>query len=208
MRVYFEKPRTTFGWKGLINDPGLDGSYRVNAGLLVARGLLVKILSLGLPVGCEFLDPITPQYIADAVSWGAIGAAPPKVRSTDNSRAAIDADRLQELDRGDVQGAVNAVAVAGSAQVFPGITDDGQAAIFSTGKPGLPRRAARGRQRPELRREECGGPLRPTRQIRIKEPSRDRCQPRQQRKEPPPAIVGHERGRVHSSVRAIEASWE
>ncbi|MDO9394956.1 MAG: 3-deoxy-7-phosphoheptulonate synthase, partial [Herbiconiux sp.] len=74
MRVYFEKPRSTGGWKGLINDPGLDGSHRVAEGLRVARTLLRDILDLGVPVGCEFLEPTSPQYIADAVSWGAIGA--------------------------------------------------------------------------------------------------------------------------------------
>ena len=74
MRVYFEKPRTTTGWKGLINDPHLDGSGDVNAGLRIARKLLLEVVDLGLAVGCEFLDPITPQYIADAVAWGAIGA--------------------------------------------------------------------------------------------------------------------------------------
>ena len=74
MRVYFEKPRTVTGWKGLINDPGMDGSYDVHRGLRTARRLLLDIVSAGLPVGCEWLDPITPQYIADAVTWGAIGA--------------------------------------------------------------------------------------------------------------------------------------
>ena len=74
MRVYFEKPRTTTGWKGLINDPHLDGSGDVNAGLRIARKLLLEVVDLGLPIGCEFLDPITPQYISDAVAWGAIGA--------------------------------------------------------------------------------------------------------------------------------------
>ena len=74
MRVYFEKPRTVTGWKGLIDDPGMDGSYDVHRGLRTARRLLLDILSAGLPVGCEWLDPITPQYIADAVTWGAIGA--------------------------------------------------------------------------------------------------------------------------------------
>ena len=133
MRVYFEKPRTTFGWKGLINDPGLDGSYRVNAGLLAARGLLVKILSLGLPVGCEFLDPITPQYIADAVSWGAIGARTSRSQIHRQLASGLSMPiGFKNSTEGDVQGAVDAVAVAGSAQVFPGITDDGQAAIFST----------------------------------------------------------------------------
>ena len=74
MRVYFEKPRTTVGWKGLINDPNLDNSYDVNKGLRVARKLLLKINELGLPAGTEFLDMITPQYISDLISWGAIGA--------------------------------------------------------------------------------------------------------------------------------------
>ena len=74
MRVYFEKPRTTVGWKGLINDPDMDGSFNINKGLKTARGLLLEINQMGLPAGCEFLDMITPQYIADLVSWGAIGA--------------------------------------------------------------------------------------------------------------------------------------
>src|SRR5256885_15417266 len=74
MRVYFEKPRTTVGWKGLINDPYLDGSFRINEGLRIARDLLVRINRAGMPAGCEFLDVISPQYIGDLVSWGAIGA--------------------------------------------------------------------------------------------------------------------------------------
>src|SRR6201999_727874 len=74
MRVYFEKPRTTIGWKGLINDPHHDGTGDVNTGLRVARDLLLEVLGVGLPVGCEFLDTTTPQYISDAVAWGAIGA--------------------------------------------------------------------------------------------------------------------------------------
>src|SRR3954465_9072823 len=74
MRVYFEKPRTTVGWKGLINDPDLDNSFDIHKGLRVARRLLLDVLDLGLPVGCEFLDPTSPQYIADTASWGAIGA--------------------------------------------------------------------------------------------------------------------------------------
>src|SRR5215212_9878692 len=74
MRVYFEKPRTTVGWKGLINDPHLDGSFAVNDGLHLARQLLLDVVALGVPAGCEFLDPISPQFIADAVTWTAIGA--------------------------------------------------------------------------------------------------------------------------------------
>ncbi|HVI24425.1 MAG TPA: 3-deoxy-7-phosphoheptulonate synthase, partial [Myxococcales bacterium] len=74
MRVYFEKPRTTVGWKGLINDPNLDGSFEINRGLRLARELLLDVAEMGLPAGCEYLDMITPQYVADLVSWGAIGA--------------------------------------------------------------------------------------------------------------------------------------
>src|SRR5207237_10639774 len=76
MRVYFEKPRTTVGWKGLINDPYLNGSFRINEGLRIARDLLVRINQTGVPAGCEFLDVISPQYIGHLVSWGAIGARP------------------------------------------------------------------------------------------------------------------------------------
>src|SRR4029079_10553565 len=74
MRVYFEKPRTTVGWKGLINDPYMNGSFRINEGLRIARDLLVRINQAGVPAGCEFLDVISPQYLGDLVSWGAIGA--------------------------------------------------------------------------------------------------------------------------------------
>ena len=74
MRVYFEKPRTTVGWKGLINDPDIDESYNANKGLMLAREILKQITEIGLPVGTEFLDPISPQYVADLISWGAIGA--------------------------------------------------------------------------------------------------------------------------------------
>jgi 3-deoxy-7-phosphoheptulonate synthase len=133
MRVYFEKPRTTLGWKGLINDPGLDGTYRVNDGLVAARKMLLAVLSLGLPAGCEFLDPITPQYIADAVSWGAIGARTSQSQVHRQLASGLSMPiGFKNSTEGDVQGAVDAVFVAASGQVFPGITDDGLAAIFST----------------------------------------------------------------------------
>lgn len=133
MRVYFEKPRTTVGWKGLINDPLLDGSFQVNTGLRLARKLLMDILELGLPVGCEFLDPILPQYLADAVSWGAIGA-----RTTESqvhrqlvSGLSMPVGIKNSTD-GNVQVAVDAVRAAGARHVFTGITDDGIAAILAT----------------------------------------------------------------------------
>ena len=133
MRVYFEKPRTTVGWKGLINDPGLDGSFDVNRGLRSARHLLLDILGLGLPVGCEFLDPITPQYISDTVSWGSIGArtAESQVHRQLSSGLSMPIG-IKNSTGGDVQAAVDAVAAAAGSHVFPGIATNGQAAIFET----------------------------------------------------------------------------
>jgi 3-deoxy-7-phosphoheptulonate synthase len=137
MRVYFEKPRTTLGWKGLLNDPNLDGSHNVNAGLRTARKLLGDILALGLPVGCEFLDPIIPQYIADLVAWGSIGArtAASQVHRQLSSGLSMPIGIKNATD-GNVQIAVDAVRAAGSPHVFPGITEDGVAAILdTTGNP-------------------------------------------------------------------------
>ncbi|HWC79450.1 MAG TPA: 3-deoxy-7-phosphoheptulonate synthase [Pseudonocardiaceae bacterium] len=133
MRVYFEKPRTTVGWKGLLNDPNLDGSYNVNAGLRTARRLLGDILGLGLPVGCEFLDPIIPQYTADLVAWGSIGArtAASQVHRQLSSGLSMPIGIKNATD-GNVQIAVDAVRAAGSRHVFPGITDDGVAALLNT----------------------------------------------------------------------------
>jgi 3-deoxy-7-phosphoheptulonate synthase len=133
MRVYFEKPRTTIGWKGLINDPYLDGSGDVNAGLRMARRLLVQVLGLGLPVGCEFLDPITPQYISDAVCWGAIGArtTESQVHRQLGSGLSMPVGFKNRTD-GNVQVAVDAVRAAQVSHAFAGIDDDGRAAILTT----------------------------------------------------------------------------
>ncbi len=133
MRVYFEKPRTTTGWKGLINDPHLDGSGDVNLGLRMARGLLVQVLELGLPVGCEFLDPITPQYISDAVSWGAIGArtTESQIHRQLGSGLSMPVGFKNRTD-GDVQVAVDAVRAAAVRHAFAGIDVDGTPAILYT----------------------------------------------------------------------------
>jgi 3-deoxy-7-phosphoheptulonate synthase len=133
MRVYFEKPRSTLGWKGLINDPRLDGSFKVNEGLRIARQLLVDILALGLPVGCEFLDPIIPQYIADTVSWGSIGArtAQSQVHRQLSSGMSMPIG-IKNSTEGDVGSAVDAVAAAAASHVFTSVTRDGVAAIFMT----------------------------------------------------------------------------
>ncbi|PJJ61457.1 3-deoxy-D-arabinoheptulosonate-7-phosphate synthase [Compostimonas suwonensis] len=133
MRVYFEKPRSTGGWKGLINDPYLDGSHRVADGLRIARKLLLDILDLGLPVGCEFLEPTSPQYIADTVSWGAIGA-----RTTESQIHRQLASGLsmpigfKNATDGDVQVAVDGCTVASQSHVFFGVDDDGAASVVTT----------------------------------------------------------------------------
>ncbi|NIJ12778.1 3-deoxy-7-phosphoheptulonate synthase [Saccharomonospora amisosensis] len=133
MRVYFEKPRTTLGWKGLINDPELDGSFDVNKGLRTARRLLLDISALGLPVGCEFLDPITPQFIADTVSWGSIGArtAASQVHRQLCSALSMPVG-IKNSTEGDVQVAVDATKAAAASHVFAGINADGLAALFTT----------------------------------------------------------------------------
>jgi 3-deoxy-7-phosphoheptulonate synthase len=133
MRVYFEKPRTTTGWKGLINDPHLDGSGDVNTGLRLARGVLLGVLALGLPVGCEFLDPITPQYISDAVSWGAIGArtAESQIHRQLGSGLSMPVGFKNRTD-GNVQVAVDAVRAAAVPHAFAGIDVDGTPAILYT----------------------------------------------------------------------------
>ena len=133
MRVYFEKPRTTVGWKGLINDPHLDGTYALNDGLRMARRFLLDVVELGLPAGCEFLDPISPQFIADAVSWGAIGA-----RTTESQVHRELASGLsmpigfKNGTHGGIQIAIDAVRAAAHPHSFFGVTEQGQAAIVST----------------------------------------------------------------------------
>ena len=133
MRVYFEKPRTVTGWKGLINDPGMDGGHEVHRGLRVARRLLLDIVTLGVPVGCEWLDPITPQYIADAVTWGAIGA-----RTTESQVHRQVASGLsmpvgfKNGTDGDVQVAVDACRASAAGHTFFGVTEHGAAAVVTT----------------------------------------------------------------------------
>ena len=133
MRVYFEKPRTTIGWKGLINDPGMDDSFDINRGLRLARKLLLDLADLGLPSGTEFLDTITPQYIADLVSWGAIGA-----RTTESQVHRQLASGLsmpvgfKNGTTGSVQIAIDAIKAAAYPHHFLSVTKDGVSAIVST----------------------------------------------------------------------------
>ncbi|MBX3095237.1 MAG: 3-deoxy-7-phosphoheptulonate synthase [Fimbriimonadaceae bacterium] len=133
MRVYFEKPRTTVGWKGLINDPDLDGSFNINKGVRMARQLLLEINELGVPTGSEFLDTISPQYIADLVGWGAIGA-----RTTESQVHRELASGLscpvgfKNGTDGNIDVAADAVLAASVPHAFLSVTKQGQSAIFST----------------------------------------------------------------------------
>jgi 3-deoxy-7-phosphoheptulonate synthase len=133
MRVYFEKPRTTVGWKGLINDPDLDGSFRINQGLRVARELLMHINELGLPAGCEYLDMITPQYIADFVAWGAIGArtTESQVHRELSSGLSCPVGFKNGTD-GNVRIAAEAIRAAREPHHFLSVTKAGHSAIVST----------------------------------------------------------------------------
>ena len=133
MRVYFEKPRTTTGWKGMINDPHLDGSGDVNGGLRMARGLLLEVLGLGLPVGCEFLDPIIPQYISDAVAWGAIGARTTESQTHRQLGSGLSMPvGFKNRTDGNVQVAVDAVRAAAVPHAFTGVDTSGRPAILYT----------------------------------------------------------------------------
>jgi 3-deoxy-7-phosphoheptulonate synthase len=137
MRVYFEKPRTTTGWKGLINDPHLDDSGDVNAGLRLARQLLLEVLELGLSVGCEFLDPIIPQYISDTVAWGAIGArtTESQIHRQLGSGLSMPVGFKNRTD-GNVQVAVDACRAAAAPHTFAGVDLSGTPAILhTTGNP-------------------------------------------------------------------------
>lgn len=155
MRVYFEKPRTVTGWKGLINDAGMDGEHDVHRGLRLARRLLLDVLRLGLPVGCEWLDPITPQYIADAVSWGAIGArtTESQVHRQMASGMSMPVGFKNGTD-GDVQIAVDACPAARAGHTFFGVTHAGGVAVVMTaGNPDAHVILHGGRQGPNYQAE-------------------------------------------------------
>jgi len=133
MRVYFEKPRTTVGWKGYINDPRLDGSFRINEGLRAARQLLLDINAIGLPTGTEFLDLLSPQYIADLVAWGAIGARTTESQSHRQLASGLSCPiGFKNGTDGGVQIAADAIVAARASHAFMGMTKMGLAAIFET----------------------------------------------------------------------------
>lgn len=133
MRVYFEKPRTTVGWKGLINDPNLDESFEINKGLRLARELLLDLATLGVPTGTEFLDLISPQYIADLVSWGAIGARTTESQGHRELASGLSCPvGFKNSTDGGFKIAIDAVKAASNPHVFMSLTKEGHSAIFST----------------------------------------------------------------------------
>lgn len=133
MRTYFEKPRTTVGWKGLINDPNLDGSFAINQGLRVARTFLRNVVDLGMPTGTEFLDPISPQFVADLVSWGAIGARTTESQVHRELGSGLSMPvGFKNGTGGNVQIAIDAVSSASHPHHFLSVTKQGLAAIVST----------------------------------------------------------------------------
>jgi len=149
MRVYFEKPRTTVGWKGLVSDPGMDGSCDMVEGLRLARRILLKICDMGLPAGTEMLDPITPQYLADLVSWAAIGA-----RTTESQTHRQLASGLsmpvgfKNSTDGNLSSAINAVVAAQTPQSFLGVDQDGNTSVVRTGGNPFCHVVLRGGKRP------------------------------------------------------------
>ncbi|NNC87429.1 MAG: 3-deoxy-7-phosphoheptulonate synthase [Akkermansiaceae bacterium] len=137
MRVYFEKPRTTVGWKGLIMDPDLDGTDKIPKGLQMARQFLQEVVELGVPTATEFLDPITPQYIADLVSWAAIGARTSESQTHRQMASGLSMPLgFKNTISGDVKAAVNGIGAATSPQTFLGVSEQGVAsAVTTSGNP-------------------------------------------------------------------------
>src|SRR5579859_1671494 len=137
MRVYFEKPRTTIGWKGLINDPHLDGSQDIETGLKIARKLLLEITGLGLPTATEFLDPIVPQYTADLVTWAAIGARTTESQTHREMASGLSMPiGLKNNTDGSLQSAIDAMGATRHPHSFLGISEDGVTSIVrTTGNP-------------------------------------------------------------------------
>ena len=133
MRVYFEKPRTTVGWKGLINDPMLDGSFEINKGIRIGRKLLLDIVCLGVPTGTEYLDLISPQYIADIISWGAIGARTTESQCHRELSSGLSCPvGFKNGTDGNLQITIDAIKAASGAHHFLSVTKEGNSAIFST----------------------------------------------------------------------------
>ena len=181
MRVYFEKPRTTVGWKGLINDPYLDESYRIDEGLRIARQLLVEINRLGMPAGSEFLDVISPQYIGDLISWGAIGARTTESQVHRELASGLSAPvGFKNGTDGNIKIAIDAIQAAARAAPLPvGAQERPGGHRRDQGQQGLPRHPAR-RQGAQLRRRQRGRGLQGDRGRQAGLHADGRLQPRQQ----------------------------
>ena len=196
MRVYFEKPRTVTGWKGLINDPGMDGGHDVHRGLRVARQLLLQLAALGLPAGCEWLDLITPQYISDTVTWGAIGArtAESQVHRQLASGLSMPVG-FKNGTGGDIQVAVDACRASAAGHAFFGVTPAGTAAVVTTaGNPDTHVVLRGGQAGPNYGASHVSKALEHGRGRRAAAPADGRRQPRQQLEgSPPPAAGGGRR---------------
>ena len=133
MRVYFEKPRTTVGWKGLINDPDLDGSYKIAKGIEKARKLLIDLAELGMPVGTEFLDPISPQYVTDLISWGAIGARTAESQIHRELASGLSCPiGIKNGTNGSLKAAIDGIQAANHSHVFLGATKEAEIAMLKT----------------------------------------------------------------------------
>ena len=133
MRVYFEKPRTTVGWKGLINDPDLDGSYKISKGVEMARKLLIGIAGLDMPAGTEFLDPISPQYVTDLISWGAIGARTAESQIHRELASGLSCPiGIKNGTNGSLKAAIDGIQAANHSHVFLGATKEAEIAMLKT----------------------------------------------------------------------------
>ena len=133
MRVYFEKPRTTVGWKGLINDPHIDGTYDISTGIRTARKLLINLAELGLPAGTEYLDPISPQYVSDLISWGAIGARTAESQIHRELASGLSCPvGIKNGTNGDLKIAIDGIQAANHPHVFLSTTKEGEVAVFKT----------------------------------------------------------------------------
>jgi 3-deoxy-7-phosphoheptulonate synthase len=185
MRVYFEKPRTTVGWKGLINDPDLNNTFQINKGLHLARQLLADLAEMGLPAGTEYLDLISPQYVADLVSWGAIGARTTESQTHRELASGLSCPvGFKNATDGDIQVAIDAIKSASQPHHFLSVTKQGHSAIFQTaGNERLPHHPAR-RQASELRHVLRGRRQRHAQPAGSAGAHHDRRQPRQQPQDP------------------------
>ncbi len=149
MRVYFEKPRTSIGWKGLINDPYMDDSFRIDQGLRTARSFLLSVAEMGLPAGTEALDPLTPQYIGDLVAWTAIGARTAESQTHREMASGLSTPvGFKNATDGSIDSAINAIRSALRPHHFLGVTDEGRQAVFSTNGNPYPHIVLRGGSQP------------------------------------------------------------